>query len=107
MLRRRWYGAGAIAIALEAYGRGETSRAIRRRISPSPTIGVAADERWMTLVRWTEASRTGRLFGVSDVGKLSRRGVAEHVALALAARGGHRHGMDLGETAFAGALISA
>ena len=68
LVRGRWYGAGAIALALEAYGRGETSVSIRRRVSPSAVVGASARERWVTLVRWIEAARGGRLFAVSGLG---------------------------------------
>lgn len=104
---RRWYGAGAIALALVLYARGETSAAARTRTSPARVVGVSATERWVTLTRWIEAARGGRLFGVSGLGGLERRCVAEQVALALAARAGRHLGDDLGESAFAGAMIAA
>jgi len=107
LVRGRWYGAGAIALALEGYSRGEASVSIRRRVSPSAAVGVSARERWMTLVRWVEATRDGRLIGVSDLGDFPRRGVAEHVVLALAGRAGRDLGDDLAEAAFAGAAIAA
>jgi hypothetical protein len=107
LVRGRWYGAGAIALALEAYARGETSNSIRRRVSPSSTVGGSACERWMTLVRWIEAARGGGLFAVSGLGEFSRRRVAEHVALALAGRAGRALGEDLANAAFAGAAIAA
>ena len=107
LVRGRWYGAGAIALALEAYARDETSVSIRRRVSPSATVGASARERWVTLVRWIEATRDGRLFAVSDLGELPRRCVAEHVVLALAGRAGCALGDDLAQAAFAGAAIAA
>jgi hypothetical protein len=107
LVRGRWYGAGAIALALEAYGRGETSTSVRRRVSPSSTVGGSARERWVTLVRWVDAARDGRLFAVSDLGEFPRRRVAEHVALALAGRAGRALGDDVAEAAFAGAAIAA
>jgi len=107
LVRGRWYGAGAMALALEAYARGETSVSVRRRVSPSSTIGVSARERWATLVRWIDAARDGRLFAVSALGELARRRVAEHVVLALAGRAGRALGDDLAEAAFAGAAIAA
>jgi hypothetical protein len=107
LVRRRWYGAGAIALALEAYGRGETSISIRRRLSPSSTVGASACERWVTLVRWIEAARGGGLFAVAGLSEFPRRGVAGHVALALAGRAGRVLGDDLAEAAFAGAAIAA
>jgi hypothetical protein len=107
LARGRWYGAGAIALALDAYARGETSASIRRRVSPSAAVGVSARERWVTLVRWIDTARDGRLFAVSDLGELARRRVAEHVVLALAGRAGRALGGDLAEAAFAGAAIAA
>ena len=107
LVHRRWYGAGAIALALDAYARGDTSVSIRHRVSPNAVVGVSARERWVTLVRWIEAARDGQLFAVSDLGELARRRVAEHVVLALAGRAGRALGDDLGEAAFAGAAIAA
>ena len=61
----------------------------------------------MTLLRWIEAARDGRLFAVSALGELARRRVAEQVVLALAGRAGRALGDDLAEAAFAGAAIAA
>jgi hypothetical protein len=107
LVPRRWYGAGAIALAFATYAEGETSSAVRRRISPSRVVGVAARDRWLTLVRWLDAAGRGVLFGVSNLGALARRGVAEQVTLALAARAGRELGGDLAEAAFAGAAPAA
>lgn len=107
LVRRRWYGAGAIALALAAYARGETSAAARSRTSPSRVVGASAIERWPTLVRWIEAARRAELFGVAGLSELERRAVAEHVVLALAARAGHTLGADLAVSAFAGAAMAA
>jgi hypothetical protein len=107
LARGRWYGAGAIALALDAYARGETSVSIRHRVSPSATVGASACERWVTLVRWIEAAREGRLFAVSALDEFVRRRVAEQVVLALAGRAGRALGADLAEAAFAGAAIAA
>jgi hypothetical protein len=107
LARGRWYGAGAIAVALEAYARGETSISIRGRVSPSTTVGASAHERWVTLTRWIESARAGRLFAVSALGEYPRRCVAEQVVLALAGRAGRALGDDLAEAAFAGAAIAA
>ncbi len=104
---RRWYSGGAIAVALAAYGRGETGVAVRGRTSPSRVVGASARERWVTLVRWIEAARRGELFGVAGLGGLDRRRVAEQVALVLAARAGHVFGADREQSAFAGAAIAA
>jgi hypothetical protein len=107
LARGRWYGAGAIALALSMYARGETSAAARARTSPSRVVGGSAAEHWATLRRWIEAARGGGLFGVTGLGGLERRRVAELVVLALAARAGHPLGGDLGESAFLGAAIAA
>lgn len=107
LARRRWYGAGAIALALVLYARGETSAVARMRTSPARVVGGSATERWVTLTRWIEAARCGEIFGVTGLSGLERRRVAEQVALALAARAGRQLGGDLGESAFAGAMIAA
>ena len=107
LLRGRWYGAGAIAVALAAYAGGGATCSIRRRVSPSATIGGSARERWVTVVRWVDAAREGRLFSVAGLGGLDRRQVAEHVVLALAGRGGRALDGDLVDAAFAGAAIAA
>jgi hypothetical protein len=104
---RRWYGAGAMALAFAVVARGGTSRAARVRTSPSRAVGASAAERWVTVVRWIEAARRGELFGVAGLDGLSRRGVAEQVVLALAARGGRDLGVEIAESAFAGASIAA
>lgn len=107
LVRRRWFGAGAIALALSLYAQGVTSAAVRERTSPSRVVGASARERWVTVERWAEASRGGALFGVAGLEALGRRGAAEAVTLALAGRGGHRFGADLAESAFTGAEIAA
>lgn len=107
LVRGRWYGAGAIALAFEAYARGGSSASVRACVSPNTTVGASACERWVTLVRWVEAARAGPLFAVSDLGELGRRRVAEHVALVLAGRAGRALGEDLAEAAFVGAAIAA
>jgi len=104
---RRWYGAGAIALALAAYAGGATSAATRARTSPVRVVGASAVERWATLVRWIEAARRGELFGVAGLGQFGRRRIAEHVVHALAARAGRKLGDDLAECAYAGASIAA
>jgi hypothetical protein len=107
LVRRRWYGAGAIGLALAAYGRGETSPSVRRRISPSAVVGPSARERWATLLRWIDAAGAGALFAVRGLEGLPRRRVAEQVALALAGRAGRELGANLVEAAFEGAAAAA
>lgn len=104
---RRWYGAGAIALAFAVYARGETSAAARSRTSPSRVVGASATERWPTLTRWIEAARRAELFGVAGLTHLARRSVANQIVLALAARAGHTPGVDLAASAFAGAAMAA
>jgi len=107
LARRRCYSAGAIALALSMYARGQTSRAVRAATSPARVVGGSAVERWSTLVRWIEAARRGEFFGLWAHCALGRRSVAERVMLTLAARAGHSFGADLGESAFAGAAIAS
>ena len=107
LVPRRWYSAPAIALALATYARGEPAPVVRARTSPFARVGVAAVERWITLTRWLESARRGELFGVRGLGELSRRAVAEHVTLALAARAGHRPCDALGESAYRGAALAA
>lgn len=104
---RRWYGAGAISVAFAAFAAGETSAATRARTSPGAKVGGSAVDRWMTLVRWLDAARDGRLFAVPGLRGLGRREVARHVVLVLAARAGHAPGAELAESAFAGAAAAA
>jgi hypothetical protein len=107
LVPRRQYGAGAIALAFEAYGHGATGVVVRAQTSPSQVVGGSSAERWLTLVRWIDAARRGELFGVTGLGDLGRRSVAKQVALVLAGRGGHMLGGDLTRSAFEGAMIAA
>ena len=107
LLRGRWYSGPAIASALAAFARGATSAQVRALTSPATTVGAAAAERWVTLERWVEAARAGELFPLHEVREPSARRVAEQVTLALAARGGHLPGAELGASAFAGAASRA
>jgi len=107
LVPRRWYGAGAIALAFATYARGETSAAVRCRVAPSTLVGGSARDRWMTLVRWIDAAGRGELFAVSNLGSLTRRRVAEQVTLALAGRAGRELGGDLVDAAFVGAIEAA
>ncbi len=107
LLPGRWYSGPAVALALAAVASGATSAQTRRRTSPRALVGASAVERWVTVERWIGAARRGELFAVQGLGELSRRRVAEQVTLALAARGGHRPGVELGASAFAGAALAA
>ncbi len=107
LVRRRWYGAGAVALALALHAGGATSAAVRARTGSVRVVGASAVDRWATLVRWIEAARHGELFGVAALGQLGRRTITSHVTHTLAARAGHKLGDDLAERAFEGASIAA
>ncbi|MFO0754978.1 MAG: hypothetical protein U0359_00685 [Byssovorax sp.] len=107
LVRRRWYGAGAMAVAFSVVAGGGSGATARDRTSPQRTVGVASADRWITLDRWLAAARRGELFGIDGLDGLARRTVAEHVVLVLAARGGRELGADLVERAFAGAAMAA
>jgi len=94
-------------MALSVYARGGTSSEARRLVSPERVQGASAHERWATLTRWIEVARRGAMFAVGGLAAFPRRGVAEQVVLALAARGGRQLGDDLTASAFAGAAIAA
>jgi len=89
MLRRRWYSACAIALALALSGIGrESPSAIRRQVSPFGKVGYQAARGWVTLRRWIDDVRSQRLFlGVRPcpVG-FTRRQVAERAATTLGSR---------------------
>lgn len=107
LLRRRWYSAGAVGLALLGYGSGESSASVRARTSPSRSVGGSAVEYWVTLRRWIEAARRRALFGVCGLAEVARRSVARQVAQVLAARGGRELGDALDEKVFIGATIAA
>jgi hypothetical protein len=107
LVRGRWYSGPAIAGAVAAVASGATSAVVRAGTSPWSRVGPSAAERWITVERWLDAARQGALFAVKGLEELSRRRVAEHVTLALAARGGYRPGAELGASAFAGAALAA
>jgi len=107
LLRRRWYSAGAVGLALLGYGAGESSASVRARTSPSRSVGSSAVEHWVTLRRWVEAARGGALFAVSGLKAYMRRSVARQVAQVLAARAGRELGQALDEKVFIGAAIAA
>ena len=107
LVARRWYGAGAISVALAVFAAGGTTADARARTSPGRSGAGSSVDRWITLARWIDAAREGRLFAVAGLSGLGRRDVAHHVTLALAARGGHTPGADLADSAFAGAAAAA
>lgn len=106
LVPRRWYGAGAIAGALAAYARGETTPSVRATTAPHGPTGPSAMERWITLVRWLDAIERGALFAIRDLVGLARRAVAEQATLVLAARAGRVLGEDLSRYAFMGASLA-
>jgi len=89
MLPRRWYSASAIALALALFGiERATPAAVRRRVSPFKVIGHRAATGWVTLGRWADTVRAGRLFSQvrpSPPG-FTRRQVAERAATTLGSR---------------------
>lgn len=103
----RWYGAGAIGVALTRFALGETHAAVRGAVSPLRWQGVAATERWVTLSRWIDAVEAGRLLGIRVPAGLGRRGVAEHAARVLAARADGLLQADRLAAAFEGASAAA
>jgi len=107
LLRRRWYSAGAVGLALLSYGTGESSASVRARTSPSRSVGCSAVEHWVTLRRWIEAVRGGAVFAVGGLELHTRRSVARQVAQVLAARAGRELGQPLDEKVFIGAAIAA
>lgn len=93
VLARRRYSASAIGLALALWGICSlTGPQVRKRVSTSTIVGIAALGRWMTLSRWAEAA-TRRLFpklGLVAAGS-TRRATADRVATALV---GHAHSAD-------------
>lgn len=89
MLARRWYSGSAIALALALYGIERSApAAVRRRVSPFKVVGDRAATGWVTLGRWADAVRAGRLFTQvrpSPAG-FTRRQVAERAATTLGSR---------------------
>jgi hypothetical protein len=89
MLRRRWYSACAIALALALFGIERRPRAaIRRRVSPFQTVGYQAATGWATLGRWADAVRARQLFPQVRLcpARFTRRQVAERAATTVGSR---------------------
>lgn len=89
MLPRRWYSASAIALALALYGLERRPPAqVRRRTSPFSKVGNRACTGWVTLGRWADAVRAGRLFVQVRAcpTRFTRRQVAERAATTLGSR---------------------
>lgn len=88
VLRRRLYAASAIAWVLARVGlEGAATARVREEISPSTVVGNAAAQRWISVSRWIEDSREGRLFPRLGLHAAScpRRQVAERTAMQLMA----------------------
>jgi hypothetical protein len=106
MLPRRWYSASAIALALALYGIERAAPVtVRRRVSPFRIVGYRAATGWVTLGRWAEAIRAGRLFARVRPcpGRFSRRQVAERAATTLGSRAPPPMDASLVVRAFTGA----
>lgn len=106
VLPRRWYSASAIALALALHGIDRLSPpAIRRQISPFGKVGVTAASGWVTLRRWADAVRAGRL--LPEVRRcppgFTRRQVAERAAATLGSRAPPPADAPLAARAFVGA----
>lgn len=87
LLTRRLYSAAAIAWSLALFSLARLPlHAVRKLVSPFSAMGATSATTWLTVRRWCDAAREGRLFG--DVGPLpedwSARRVAERVATAVA-----------------------
>ena len=80
LVPRRWYGAGAIALALVMYAGGATSAATRARVSPVHVVGASAVERWATLVRWDRSGAPHRTVrrGGARIARAARHCGARH-----------------------------
>jgi hypothetical protein len=89
MLSRRRYSAAAIAQALGLFGLEMLSAAaVRRKTSTDKVLGFAAVASWVTLHRWCDDVRAGRLF--PEVRRcpasFTRRQVAERAATTMSSR---------------------
>ena len=106
MLPRRWYSGSAIALALALYGIERAARAaVRRRVSPFEVVGYRAATGWVTLGRWVDAVRVGRLFSRvrPSPARFTRRQVAERAATTLGSRAPPPMDASLTVRAFGGA----
>lgn len=110
MLPRRWYSASAIAQALALFGLERKSPAeIRRQTSPFKIVGTTAVAGWVTLYRWCDAVRDGRLFSVvrGCPDEFTLRQVAERAATSIGSRAPPPVGASLTVRAFVGAARAA
>jgi hypothetical protein len=106
MLRRRWYSASAIALALALYGIDRAPPTeVRRRTSPFGNVGFTAAAGWATLGRWAKAVRARSLFPEvrQCPGQFTLRQVAERAATTLGSRAPPPMDAPLSVRAFTGA----
>ena len=85
---RRHYAATAIALALALFGSlGQTQAQVRAAVSSDTVVGVHAERRWATLVRWVDAVGERRLFASLPAMPVEkgRRAIAERAAMAIGA----------------------
>jgi hypothetical protein len=109
MLARRWYSASAIALALALYGIEQQAPAVvRARTSPFKVVGHRAAVGWVTLERWADAVRGGRLFPRvrPSPAQFTRRQVAERAATTLGSRAPPPMDAPLVARAFIGAALA-
>jgi hypothetical protein len=109
VVRYRHFSASAIMMALGLFG-VETLPAseVRRRVSPWRTVGDAACGDWITLHRWIEVARQGRLLPSARHRVAGAdRAVAARVAHAIAARAPPPWEAPIAARAFAGAELAA
>jgi hypothetical protein len=85
---RRVYSVAAIALALALWGLVQaTAAAVRAKVCPAKTVGLAAASGWATLRRWARDVAHGRLFGSTPkpASPMALRRIAAIAAAALAA----------------------
>lgn len=109
VLRYRHFSASAIAMALALFGvDGLPAPEVRRRVSPWRTVGHAAYRGWLTLHRWIDVGRKGRLLpAVAHRVSGDDRTVAARVARSVASRAPPPWDAPIAARAFAGAALPA
>jgi hypothetical protein len=110
MLPWRRYSGPAIAQALALFGLEHLSPAeVRRRTSVDRVIGPTASTGWVSLYRWCEAVRDGRLFPEVRAcpASFTRRQVAERAASTMGGRAPPPVDASLVVRAFVGAARAA